>query len=42
MALTFGTAFNLPMIVKLDMPNPMPSSSNVDIVNKWYEKNSLQ
>ena len=41
MALTFGTAFNLPMIVKLDMPNPMPSSSNVDIVNKWYENNSL-
>lgn len=42
MALTFGTAFNLPMIVKLEMPNPMPSSSNVDIVDKWYEKNSLQ
>lgn len=31
----FGGAFKIPMIVKLDMPNPMPYSSNCDVSNCW-------
>lgn len=36
MALTFGSAFYIPMLVQLDMPDPSPASSNVDIVETWY------
>lgn len=36
MALTFGSAFHIPMLVKLDMPNPAPLSSNVDITHRWF------
>lgn len=32
----FGSAFKLPVIVKLQMPNPMPMSGNVDVSNLWY------
>lgn len=31
----FGTAFKIPVIVHLDMPNPAPLSSNSDIVLNW-------
>ena len=31
----FGGAFKIPMIVKLEMPNPMPYSSNCDVSNCW-------
>ena len=31
----FGTAFNIPMIVKLEMPNPRPYSSSCDVSNYW-------
>ena len=31
----FGSAFKIPMIVKLEMPNPMPYSSNCDVSNCW-------
>ena len=31
----FGSAFKLPMIIKLDMPNPMPYSTNCDVSNRW-------
>ena len=33
--LAFGTAFKIPVIVKLEMPNPTPLSSNSDIVIHW-------
>lgn len=33
--LGFGTAFKIPVIVHLDMPNPAPLSSNSDIVANW-------
>ncbi len=36
MALAFGSAFHIPMVAKLDMPDPPPQSSNVDIENTWY------
>ena len=35
-AYTFGTAFKLPMIVELDLPNPTPISNNVNIQKVWY------
>ncbi|MFI3260122.1 MAG: ATP-binding protein [bacterium] len=31
----FGTAFKIPMIIKLDLPDPAPFSSSCDIVNVW-------
>ena len=31
----FGSAFKIPMIVKMEMPNPMPYSSNCDVSNCW-------
>ncbi len=33
--MAFGKAFKIPMIVKMQMPNPMPESSNCDILNTW-------
>ena len=34
--MTFGSAFKLPISVKLQMPNPAPLSSNAEISNIWY------
>jgi len=31
----FGNAFKIPLIIKMDMPNPTPYSSNCDVVNRW-------
>ena len=31
----FGSAFKIPMIVKMEMPNPMPYSSNCDVSACW-------
>ena len=31
----FGKAFKIPMIVKMDMPNPEPYSSNSDVAKIW-------
>jgi len=33
--LAFGTAFKIPVIVRLDMPNPPPLSSNADMLKYW-------
>jgi hypothetical protein len=33
----FGRAFKVPMIIKMEMPNPAPSSSSCDIVNTWQQ-----
>jgi DNA helicase HerA-like ATPase len=33
--LAFGMAFKIPLIVKLEMPNPMPWSGNCDVVTIW-------
>ncbi len=37
-ALVFGSAFNLPQYVQIDMPNPEPESSNTDIKELWFKK----
>ena len=38
MCVAFGSAFKVPMIIKMPLPNPEPHSSNVDIVGKWQGK----
>ena len=35
-AMIFGTAFKLPLITKLDLPDPMPKSTSLDLKNAWY------
>ena len=37
-ALAFGSGFRIPIIARLDMPNPMPQSSSCDVVEKWTSK----
>lgn len=36
--LGFGTAFKIPVIAKLEMPNPMPLSTNSDVVKYWTQQ----
>ena len=36
-AMIFGISFKLPLIAKLELPDPMPQSTSVDIKNRWYE-----
>lgn len=33
--MAFGGAFKVPMIVRMQMPNPAPSSSSCDVVQTW-------
>ena len=35
-AMVFGTSFKLPLIAKLELPDPMPQSTNVDISKLWF------
>ena len=39
--LGFGSAFKIPLIVKLKMPNPMPMSGNCDVVKIWDGHNQV-
>lgn len=34
--IAFGSAFQVPVLVKLDKPNPAPSSSSCDISANWF------
>lgn len=36
--LAFGSAFQIPIIIKLDLPNPLPQGSNCDVVGRWTGK----
>lgn len=36
MALVFGTSFKIPLIIQFDIPNPMPTSTSVDLTQMWY------
>lgn len=31
----FGKAFKIPLIIKMDLPTPEPSSSNCDVAGRW-------
>ena len=33
--MAFGKAFKIPMIIRLKLPNPLPESSNCDVLNTW-------
>ena len=34
--IAFGNAFKIPVFIKLDMPNPAPSSNSCDISKVWF------
>ena len=34
--IAFGSAFKVPVLVKIDMPNPAPSSSSCEIGKMWF------
>ncbi|MBQ3020675.1 MAG: DUF87 domain-containing protein [Bacilli bacterium] len=36
-ALVFGVSFKIPLLVSLDLPNPMPESTSVNISDVWYK-----
>jgi DNA helicase HerA-like ATPase len=31
----FGKAFKIPLLVKMDLPNPAPNSTNADVAARW-------
>jgi len=33
----FGNAFKIPLLIKMDLPNPLPYSSNCDVMNRWKQ-----
>lgn len=37
----FGSAFKIPMICKLDMPNPRPFSASCDVASYWDSKKDI-
>ena len=34
--IAFGSAFKVPVSIRMVLPNPLPDSNNVDLVNLWY------
>lgn len=34
--MVFGNSFKIPTLIKMDMPDPAPSSSSCDISNTWF------
>ena len=34
--IAFGSAFKVPVLIKMDMPNPAPSSSSCEISKVWF------
>ena len=39
--LGFGLGFKIPLIVKMEMPDPAPSSGNCNVVSIWSGNNSV-
>ena len=33
--ISFGGAFKIPLIIKMDLPNPLPYSSNCNVLERW-------
>ena len=33
----FGNAYKIPLMIKMDLPNPLPYSANCDVVNRWRQ-----
>ncbi len=40
--MAFGSAFKIPLLIKLDLPNPLPYSQNTDIEARWYSGNNTE
>ena len=38
-AIAFGSAFKVPVDIKIDMPNPSPKSNSSNITKIWYGEN---
>lgn len=36
--LAFGSGFKIPIVVKMEMPNPMPQSSSCNVVENWTSR----
>lgn len=36
---SFGNAFKIPLLIKMDLPNPLPYSSNCDVIARWKGNN---
>ena len=39
-ALCFGNAFNIPVFVKIDKPDPTPDSNNAHIGTEWFKEST--
>ncbi len=39
-AMTFGSAFSIPLMALLELPDPMPVSRSVDIEKVWYNEDN--
>ncbi|MBQ6323420.1 MAG: DUF87 domain-containing protein [Bacilli bacterium] len=39
--IAFGTAFKVPTVMYIDLPNPEPLSNNVDLEKVWYNNNNM-
>ncbi len=40
--IAFGSAFKVPTVMYIDLPNPQPLSSNVDLEKVWYNGSNMQ
>ena len=40
--MAFGSAFKIPLLIKLDLPYPLPYSQNSDIEARWYSTNDSE
>ena len=36
---SFGNALKIPLLIKMDLPNPLPYSSNCDVIARWKGNN---
>ena len=36
--IAFGNAFKIPVLIKMDMPDPAPTSSSCDLTKSWFVK----
>lgn len=36
---SFGNVFKIPLLIKMDLPNPLPYSSNCDVIARWKGNN---
>lgn len=39
--MAFGSAFKIPLLLKMDMPDPTPYSQNADIDKRWYKQEEI-